>query len=128
MLNRIVLGTVRRIMHNEQIHIKFGSELHKILLHNAMRAGVGTTAITQDDYGVRSGILLSEMLVPYTLDVVAYELRSVVAGAYRIGNRHFHKDFSLMKPIHEEHYVLLWSSSYCFRILSIVRIEILSFL
>ena len=70
-------------MHNEQIHIKPGSELHKVLLHNAMGTGVGASAITQDDYGVRPGILSPEMLVPYALYVVAYKLGSVVAGAYR---------------------------------------------
>ena len=41
-LNGIVFGTVSRIMHNEQIHIKSGSEFHKVLRHNVMGAGVGT--------------------------------------------------------------------------------------
>lgn len=70
-------------MHNEQIHIKSGSESHKVLLHNAMGTGVGAAAIAQDYYGIRPRILFSEMLVPYPLNVVAYKPGSIVAGAYR---------------------------------------------
>ena len=69
-------------MHNEKVHIESGGKIHEIQLHNTVGTGVGASAIAQDDYCARSGILIPEMLFPYMLDVVAYEPGSIVADAY----------------------------------------------
>ena len=52
-------------MHNKKIHIKFGSKIHKVLFDNAMRAGVGASAIAQNDYGICGRILYPQVLIPY---------------------------------------------------------------
>ncbi len=44
-------------MHNKKIHIKSGSEIHKVLFDNTMGTGVGTSAIAQNDYGIGVRIL-----------------------------------------------------------------------
>ena len=58
-------------MHNKKIHIKFGSKIHKVLFDNAMGAGVGTSAVAQNDYGISVRILCPQMLIPYPFYIVA---------------------------------------------------------
>lgn len=48
-------------MHNKKIHIKFGSKIHKVLFDNAMGAGVGTSAVAQNDYGISVRILCPQV-------------------------------------------------------------------
>lgn len=57
-------------MHNKKIHIKFGSKIHKVLFDNAMGAGVGTSAVAQNDYGISVRILCPQMLI-HTLSILS---------------------------------------------------------
>lgn len=70
-------------MHNKKIHIKFGSKIHKVLFDNAMRAGVGASAIAQNDYGICGRILYPQVLIPYPFYIVADKFGGVVTRAYR---------------------------------------------
>lgn len=70
-------------MHNKKIHIKFGSKIHKVLFDNSMGAGVGTSAIAQNDYGISVRILCPQVLIPYPFYIVADKFGGVVTRAYR---------------------------------------------
>lgn len=70
-------------MHNKKIHIKFGSKIHKVLFDNTMGAGVETSAIAQNNYGIGVKILCPKVLIPYTFYIVADKFGGVVTRAYR---------------------------------------------
>lgn len=73
----------RRVVHDKDFHLDTVGEVHEVLLDDAVPAGVGPAAVTEDDNHAGIGIELPEMAVPHTLDVVADKLGRVLAGAYR---------------------------------------------
>lgn len=77
----IVLGTVGRVVHHDNLHSDSVGEADEVLLDDVVGAGVGAAAVTE--YHKHPGIRLEglQMLVPAGLDVVADELGGVVAGA-----------------------------------------------
>lgn len=82
-LDGIELGTIRRIMNHKKPDTQFVGKVHKILLDDSVRGGVGPSAITQDNEGTSIGVLLLEMFSPYSRDVVTDELGRVMANAQR---------------------------------------------
>ena len=52
-------------MHNEDVHTQSIGEFHQVLLDDAMGAGIGASAIAQDDNGMGIGILVLKMRLPY---------------------------------------------------------------
>ena len=78
MFNGVVLRTIGRIMHNEDVHTQSIGEFHQVLLDDAMGAGIGASAIAQDDNGMGIGILVLKMRLPYPLDIIADKLGRVV--------------------------------------------------
>lgn len=79
-LDGIVLRTIRRIMHNEDIHTQSVGKVHEILLDNPVRTGVRTASVAENHHGMGIWVLLHKMFVPYPRDVVADKLGSVVVG------------------------------------------------
>ena len=82
-LDGVELGAVRRVVHDEDFHPDAVGEVHEVLLDDAVAAGVGASAVAEDDKHAGIGIERLEVAVPHALDVVADELGRVVAGAYR---------------------------------------------
>ena len=82
-LDGVELGAVRRVVHDKDFHPDAVGEVHEILLDDAVAAGIGPAAVTEDDKHGGIGIERLEMAVPHALDVVAGKLGRVVAGAYR---------------------------------------------
>ena len=82
-LDGVELGTVRRVVHDENLHADAVGEVHEVLLDNMVPAGVGPAAVAEDDEHPRIRVEPSHVAVPYTLYVVAHELGRVVACAYR---------------------------------------------
>jgi len=80
-LDRVVLGAVRRVMHHDNLHSDAVGKSHEILFHDMVRAGIGSAAVAEDDKHAGIGIACAEMAVPVVGNVVAYKLGSVVAGA-----------------------------------------------
>ena len=78
MFNGIVLGTIGRIMHDEDVQTQPVGEFHQVLLDNAMRTGIGASAIAQDNNGMGIGILVLEIRLPHPLDIVADKLGRIV--------------------------------------------------
>lgn len=82
-LDGIELGTIQRIMNHKKSDTQFVGKVHKILLDDSVRGGVGSSAITQDNEGTSIGVLLLEMFSPDSRDVVTDELGRVMANAQR---------------------------------------------
>lgn len=78
----IELGTVRRVVHDENLHSDAVGEVHEFLLDYMVTAGVGAATVAEDDNHLRVRVNLLEVIVPDPLYVVAHELGGVVAGAY----------------------------------------------
>ncbi len=70
-------------MHNEDVHTQSIGKIHEVLLDNPVRTGIGAASVTEEDNRVGIRILHLQPCFPYLFDVVAHELGSVVAGAYR---------------------------------------------
>ena len=83
LLEGIELGTIWRIMNDKKSDTQIVGKVHKILLDESVRGGVGPSAITQDNEGTSIGVLLLEMFSPYSRDVVTDELGRVMANAQR---------------------------------------------
>lgn len=79
-LDGIVLGTIRRIMHHEDIHTQIVGKIHKVLLDNPVSAGIGATSVAKHDHCMGVWVLLHKMFVPYSCDVVTDKLGCVVVG------------------------------------------------
>ena len=82
-LDGVELGTVRRVVHDKDFHPDTVCETHQVLLDDAMAAGVGATAVTENHKHTGFRIEGLEVAVPHTFDVVADKLGGVVAGADR---------------------------------------------
>ena len=82
-LNGVELGAVGRVVHDEDPHAKAVGKIHEVLLEDTVSAGVGTAAVAEDDKHFRMRVEPFHVAVPDTLYVLAHELGSVVAGAYR---------------------------------------------
>ena len=77
----VVLGAVGRVMHHDNPHPDSVGERDEVLLDDVVGAGIGASAVAENDKHFGIGIKVSEMLVPTGLDVVADKLGGVVAGA-----------------------------------------------
>ncbi len=73
----------RRVVHDEDLQAGAVGKVHKVLLEDAVAAGVGAAAVAEDDEHFRLRVEPFHVAVPYTPYVLAHELGSVVAGAYR---------------------------------------------
>lgn len=82
-LDGVEFGTVGRIVHDKNFHPDTVGKVHEILFDNIVPAGIGTSAITEDDKHVGIGIELLHVVIPYILDVLTHKFGGVVAGAYR---------------------------------------------
>lgn len=83
MLDGVELGAVRRVVHDEKLHANAVGEVHKVLLDDAVPAGVGCASVTEDDEHSRIRVETFHVPVPDPLNVLAHELGGVVGGAYR---------------------------------------------
>ncbi len=70
-------------MNDKKSDTQIVGKVHKILLDESVRGGVGPSAITQDNGGTSIGVLLLEMFSPDSRDVVTDELGRVMANAQR---------------------------------------------
>ena len=70
-------------MSNKKPDTQSVGKIHKILLDDSVRTGVRTSAVAQDDKGMRIGVLPLHVFLPYPCEVVADELGRVVAGSER---------------------------------------------
>lgn len=68
-------------MHHEEFHTQSVGKVHKVLLDNPVRTGVGTATVAEDHHGMGIWVLLPEMFVPYPRDVVTDKLGCVMAGS-----------------------------------------------
>ena len=80
--DRVVLRTIRRVVHHHYANPELFGKIHEVLLHNVMTAGVGTSAIAEDDKIFCVLVHFGEVFIPESLHIVAYELGGVVAESY----------------------------------------------
>lgn len=76
-LNRIELGTIRRVMYYHYIHSNSIGQIHKVLLYNSMRAGIGTPP-SQKRTIVRTSGYMSCRCSCHTLYIGADKFRGVM--------------------------------------------------
>ena len=70
-------------MNHKKPDTQFVGKVHKILLDDSERGGVGPYVITQDNEGTSIGVLLLEMFSPDSRDVVTDKIGRVMANAQR---------------------------------------------
>ena len=80
-LDRVVLGAVGRVMHDDYLHPDSVGKANEVLLDNAVGAGIGAAAIAEYHQHLGVGIDRAKVFSPAGLDVVADKLGGVVAGA-----------------------------------------------
>ena len=80
-LDRVVLGAIRRIVQHENLDAESCREVKKVLLHNVVSAGIGAATVAKDHKGVGVGVSPLQMVCPHLCDMVAEELGSVVTVA-----------------------------------------------
>ena len=74
----VELRAIWGIMHHYDVFPNPLGEFHEVLFDNPMRAGVGSSAVTEDGDGVCIGILLVQVPLPYKLEVVTCKLGRVM--------------------------------------------------
>lgn len=106
MLNRVELGTIRRIMNKKNPDTQFVGKIHKALLDDSVCAGVRTAAVAQDDESMGIRVLSPQVLPPYSCDVVADKPGGVMADSH-CHIPHILGDSLAMGQAEDDYYVCL---------------------
>ena len=77
--NRVMLGTIRRIMHYRYILSYFVCKVHKVLFYNTVRAGIRSSSIAKYNDSPRIRVFVNQMCIPYVFNVVTNEFGRIVA-------------------------------------------------
>ena len=80
MLDRIVLGAVRRIVGHPQLQLQTVRQLLQVFLEQVLRGTVAATTVAQNQQALGLGIGRMAMLLPPRRNAVAAQFPGVVAG------------------------------------------------